>query len=462
MAGNGWMRALLQSIRQWLGMLNRPLADTLFVLLLLGVVIATGWLAARYDRYWDWTAEGENSLSPESLAILERVGAPLRATVFIDPRDPLAKTIERLLARYSQEVPRMAVRVLDPQLFPEQARNARVSLSGQILLEYEGRRETLSQIGERAVSAAIARLSTSHAPWIAALEGHGERRIDGEAPTDLGRFGEELEDRGYLLRALDLATVADVPVNTHLLVLSTPTIPLFPGEVERLLKYVERGGNLLWLMDPGPLNGLEPLAEALGLDVLPGTIVDAAAARFSRDTPAVAVISDYPDDTLGEGLQTPALLPGAVAFGTEVAPGWEIASFLTTGIDSWNETGRVQGDVYRDEVVGEQPGPLAVVLALTRPIGDGERVQRVVVTGDGDFIGNAQIGAYGNGTLGLKLIRWLSGEDNFLALPRVRGPAEGLELDNARRLLLGVGALLLLPGLFLTAGLVMRWVRSRG
>lgn len=462
MAGGGVMRGLMQSIREWLGALNRPLADTLFVLLLLGVVMTVGWLAARHDHYWDWTAEGDNSLSPESLAILERLDGPLRATVFIDPKDPLAKTIERLLVRYAQSMPRMEIRILDPQLFPEQARSARVSLAGQVLLEYQGRRETLSEIGERAVSAAIARLSTSRAPWIAVLEGHGERRMDGEAGMDLGRFGEELKDRGFLLRALDLATVVDVPVNTHLLVLSTPGIALFPGEVERLLDYVERGGNLLWLMDPGPLSGLEPLAEVLGIEILPGTVVDSAAARFSRETPAVAVISDYPDDAVGGGLQTPALLPGAVAFETEVAPGWELASFLTTGAESWNETGRIEGDVYRDEVVGEQAGPLALILALTRQMGDDQRVQRVVVTGDGDFLSNAHLGAYGNGALGLKLMRWLSGEDAFLALPQARGSAEGLELDNTRRLLLGIGSLLLLPGLFLTAGLVVRWVRSRG
>lgn len=442
--------------------LHRPLVDSLFALLLTATLIAAGWLVARHDHYWDWTTSRDNSLSEESLRILDQLDGPLRATVFIDPRDPLAKPIEGLLARYARVLPALEVKLLDPQLFPEQTRDARVSISGQVLLEHQGRRETLSTISERAVTAAIARLTTNQAPWVAVLEGHGERRIDGEGPTDLGRFGQELDEHGFLVRHLDLATVADVPVNTHLALVSTPAIALFPGEAERLGEYIDRGGNLLWLLDPGPLNGLELLANQLGIRVLPGTVVDARAASLGLDTPAVAVITDFPDDALAGGLRGPALLPGAVAFETETAPGWSVTSFLVTGDDSWNETGRIEGDIFRDEVVGEQAGPLAVVLALTRPLGEDGRVQRVLLVGDGDFLSNAQIGSYGNRELGLRMLRWLSGEDGLLALPPDPDPAQGLTLDQDKRLLLGLGSLVLLPGFFLTAGLAVRWFRGRG
>ncbi len=442
--------------------LERPLADALFAILLLALVVTCGWLVARHDRTWDWTRTATNTLSPQSRVILERLDAPLRVSVFADARTPLAKAIGQLLARYTEALPEMEVLYLDPQLFPEQARDADVALLGQILLEYRGRRETLKEIGERAISAAIARLTETRSPWIAVIEGHGERAIDGERGTDLGRLGHELTDQGFLTRSLDLARAQDVPNNTRLVMLSNPRLPLFSGEVQGLMRFLDRGGNLLWLMDPGPLNGLEPLADLLGLHILPGVVVDASAADFGVETPAVAVISDYPEHPLTEGLSKPAILPGSLAFGSTVAPGWTLETFLATGERSWNETGAVFGAIDRDEVVGELPGPLPVALALTRTLPETETAQRVAVVGDGDFLSNVQIGSHGNQALGIGLLRWLNaGEEGLLELPPLPSATEPLELSTARRTLLGVWALIALPAIFLIGGIAIRWHRWR-
>jgi hypothetical protein len=458
--------AVLGTIRA----IERPLVDGLYALLLLACVIAAGWLVARHDHYWDWTRERGNSLSPESVAIIKRLDSPLSLTVFVDQQSSLGQTIGRLLARYRSVLPGIQVRFLDPQRFPEQAREAKVFNPGQIMLDYRGRRETLNEVGERAVTAAIARLATTRPPWVAVLEGHGERRIDGDGAADLGRFGQELKELGLQPRGLDLTVVPEVPANAQLVLLSNPDIALFPGEAEGLTRYLDRGGNLIMLLDPGPLNGLEAVLYRLGISRLPGTVIDNQATEFAAEPQTVAVISEFPDDALGSGLKVPALLPGAVAFETRTAPGWTLAGALRTGAESWNETGRTTGKVSHDEVIGEQGGPLPVILALTRALtralnqdrsGVG-REQRVLVVGDGDFLSNAQLGAYGNRDLGLKLIRWVSGEEDLLPLPAEPVPAEGLILDRTRRLVIGLGTLVILPGLFLVSGLIMRWLRSRG
>ncbi|QVL47444.1 MAG: GldG family protein [Thiocapsa sp.] len=456
------MRGILSLVTAQLRRLERPLADALFLVLLLAVLIAGGWLVARHDRYWDWTAVGANSLTPESLAILARLDGPLRATVFADPASPLGKGIERLLMRYRQAQPDMLIEVVDPQLFPERTRDAEVTLIGQILLDYRGRRETLAEVSERAISAAIARLGASRVPWVAVVEGHGERAIQGEAGADLGRLGRELSERGFLARPLDLGRVEEVPINTRILVLSTPRIPLFPGVVERLIQYLDRGGNLLWLLDPGALNGLEPLVDYLGLTILPGTVVDADAAALGVAIPAVAVIAEYPDHPFSADLDVPALLPGSLAFGTELAPGWLLDTYLATGARSWNEVGRLDGPIDRDEVIGEQPGPLPVVLALNRPMPEDGREQRVLVVGDGDFASNAQIGAYGNRALALALLAWLSDPGDLTVLPPDPRKPAALVLDEQQRLRIGLGSLVILPGLFLVIGLGIRWLRWRG
>lgn len=444
-----------------LGRLERMAADGLFTLLLLALVIASGWLVARHDRLWDWSAASSNSLTPESQTILERLQGPPRISVFAAADSQTGKSIGRLLTRYTQVRPDLAIDYLDPQLFPERARNADVSLVGQILIQYQGRRETLKTIGERDITAAIARLTETRPPWVAILEGHGEPAIDGQDVGGFGRFGAELKSQGFLVRPLDLATTGAIPDNTRLLILAMPRIQLFPNEAQALTSYLDRGGNLLWLMDPGAMNGLEPLAARLGLSILPGVVVDAAAAKWGVETPAVAVIDHYPGDTLGTGLTEPVLLPGCLGFDTQAAPGWTLASYLATGEQSWNETGRLSGKIDRDDVVGEQPGPVPVLLALTRTLPDSNQEQRVAIVGDSDFLTNAQFGSHGNRALGLRLLRWLGSDEALPELPPPPSAPAALELTDTQRLVLGLGTVSL-SLLFFLAGLGIRWYRWRG
>lgn len=440
-------------------LLERRLADWVFYLLLAAAVILAGWLGARHDRAWDLSLGGRNSLSAESAAVLAGLAEPVSITVFMDRAQ--AKRVEALLMRFRRALPDLQVRYLDPQLFPEEARAAGVSAVGQMRVEYAGRGETLSRISEDELTAALVRLGRTDTPWIAVLEGHGERRADGAGATDLGRFGELLRGRGYRLQPLDLATAAAVPDNTGLLVLSTPAIPVFPGEVEALIAHIERGGNLLWLMDPGDLGGLEPVAEHLGIERLPGLLVDANVAELNVDDPTVALVRRYPDHPLVSGLSAPALFPGSLAFAARAAPGWDHAEPLQTLAGSWNETGPIRGEVRRDPDQGEAEGPLPLALALTRPAPVGEGEQRLLIVGDGDFLSNAHLETAGNRELGLAMVHWLTSPAAMPYTPA--GPAEReLALTRGQILVLGGGSLVVLPLLFLTVGLVVHRRRRRG
>jgi ABC-type uncharacterized transport system involved in gliding motility auxiliary subunit len=460
-----WARSL-NRLGAALALLHRPLADAVFVSLLVAAVILAGWLAARHDRYWDWTRSGHNSLSPQTEAVLGALQAPLHIAAYVGRDHPLAGSIDRLVGLYAQALPDLKLSFIDPQFFPEQARTADVTVLGQLVLEYQGRRETLRELSEGTLTAAIARLASDRPTWVAALVGHGERSVMSPAGADLGRFGQLLQGQGLRVQALDLAVQDKVPDETDVLLVSTPAVDLFPGEVEYLVEYLRGGGNLLWLMDPGTLGGLDPLAQELGLRLLPGTIVDANARGMGIDTPTVALVADYPNHPMTAGLKAVALLPGAVALAPEAAPGWTIASRLATGAGSWNETGPIRGELSRDPAAGEEAGPLAVALALTRPspraqaVGQGE--QRVLVVGDGDFLSNANVAQGGNRDLGLRLVGWASGQQGLDAPPERWAGDREVELTDLRRILVGGLSLVVLPLVFLISGLVIRWYRWRG
>jgi ABC-type uncharacterized transport system involved in gliding motility auxiliary subunit len=458
--------------------LNRPAADLVFALLLLTVTLLAGWLLARHDRSWDWSFSGRNSLSAESQEVLARLDAPLDIRAYAPPDSPLARSIEQVLTRYRRASDRVRVDYIDPQMFPELARAADVSLQGQLVLEYQDRRVSLGVLSERALTNAIARLQLQNPPWIAVLEGHGERAVEGGSGSDIGRLTQLLTQRGFRVRPLDLALNPVVPDNTDVLVVSMPVIAVFPGEAEALGTYLDRGGNLLWLLDPSDdetLLGLEPLRDLIGLDLLPGQVVDATAGDLRLDAPTFAVVGQWPPHRLTEDLDSPAVFPGAVALQVADSSLWRTEIALNTGVLSWNETGPVRGEISRDPDAGEQHGPLAVALLLQRALtrapayiaphaetaAERRNVQRVAVVGDGDFLSNAHLERGGNKALALQLMRWLAHRDDLIDIPAPPNDRVPLVLSASRMLLLTVGALVLLPALLIMAGLGIQWWRQR-
>ena len=456
--------------------LQRIAADTLFGILLFTVLLLAGWLAARHDHYFDWSSTARNSLSAESIAVLDRLEAPLHIVVYAAPEHRVARAVEQLLARYRTHSDNLSVEYVDPQRFPERARDADVDLIGQLVLDYRGRRETLYSLNESAVTNAIARLTRPSSPWVAVLEGHGERAISGAAGADIGRFAQLLHQRGFRLQPLDLATVPAVPDNTDLLLITTPSIALFPGEAQALMEHVEAGGNLLWLMDPSErpddLLGLQPLADLLGIRTLPGTghRCGRRANRAWTRRPSPSSTSG-PEHPLSQGLERSAIFPGSVAFEATPPPGWQLETTLSSGELSWNETGPVRGEVTRDERAGEQPGPLPLALVLSRPrpgVDDAEQAsadpaqqQRVIVVGDGDFLSNAHLANGVNQALALRLARWLTGQEDLVAVPAPISDSDALVLAPVRGWAIVGGGLIGLPALLVALGIAIRWQRGR-
>ena len=105
--------------------------------------------------------------------------------------------------------------------------------------------------------------------------------MSGGANHDLGEFGKQLAAKGFKTNSLNLAIAQEVPANASMLLIASPQVDLQPAEAQKIKQYLQKGGNLLWLIDPEPLRGLQPVAELLGLTLGPGTVVDPDATRFN-------------------------------------------------------------------------------------------------------------------------------------------------------------------------------------
>lgn len=441
------------------------LQNVLFVLLFTVLIGLLGWLSEHYSFQADWTANNRNTLSPASVAVLEQMPEPIEVSAFTADSGTLKQHIQDLLARYQRYKSDVRLHFVNPDTEPQQVREQGITTDGELVLEYQGRSEKVSELNEQSITNSLQRLSRSAERWIVFVEGHGERSPFGQANHDLQSWAQQLQAKGLRLQGLNLATAGTVPDNTSVLVIAGPQVNYLPGEVRLIEDYVARGGNLLWLADPDGLYGLEPLAEQLGITFEPGVIVDPTAQMFAIDDPTFAIVGDYGLHPLVEGFNTLTIFPYAAGVELELQGDWQGETLLLTTARSWSETGVLAGEIGFDELQ-DVPGPLSLAAALRRTLDDASgstadgAEQRVVVMGDGDFLSNAYLGNGGNLDLGMNMANWLSSDDQLIAIPAKTALDSSLTLSQTQSMIIGFGFLLVLPALLLISGLVI-WLKRR-
>lgn len=445
-----------------------------FVILFLAAIGLIAWLSNQYVYQTDWTYGHRNSLSPASVQLLKTLKDPIIFTAFVSDNLPVRDAMRRFVGKYQEIKPDIKLDFVNPNTNPQETRSQGITAEGEVIISYQGRTQKVTTINEVNVTNTIEGIARGADRYIVFLSGDGERDPLGQHNFDLGDFGKQLQDKGFKIESLNLAATPTIPKNTAVLVIAGPQTALFPGAINIILDYVKRGGNLLWLGDPGPLYGLEPLTQALGVRFEKGTIVDPDSQLFGITNPTVILVAKYESSgAITRGFNTATLFAGATAIETDAPDGWQSETFLKTLPRSWLATGKLQGEIKYDPKRGDQQGPLAIGVDLTRELktatddakkeggaANKSAEQRVVVTGDGDFLSNAYLNNGGNLMLGLNILNWLSHDDSFININTESAPDRTLTLSHMQQAVISLGFLFVLPLLLIACGLLI-WTRRR-
>lgn len=433
----------------------------LFVVLL-GVIIALlAYFAHEYRAEQDVTRTGRNTLSPATLTALRQMTGPVRITAYAVRQDTrgtnIHKMIEERLRAYSRAKPDLQLQLIDPREQPKLAAAAELRSPNALVIRYQRRTEqiALGDFTEQSFANALVRLMRGANNLVLWLDGHGERKLEGFANHDLGRFGQQLRDKGYTVRAMNPGIAQEVPSNATLLIITHPQSDLQPAETDKVVRYIDRGGNLLWLIDTEPLRGLQPLAEKLGLVLTPGTIVDPALPPRSGP-PVFSVGANYTRHAVTTQLQSNTLFPFARQIAADDSAGWRVTPLIDVAPRGWIETGKLGAKPTFDKS-HDFPGPVNVASAFERTTGD--REQRVMVIGTGHFLSNSFLGNGGNLALGMGMINWLSGDDALIAVDPRPAADTRIEIETAQLYLIAVLLLILLPLVFAGTGITVWWRR---
>jgi len=438
------------------------LQNLLFLLLLIVAASLIVWLLRDNRTQYDLTQNQRNTLSRATLNVLKAMPGPISVTAYATPQDPQLGDIRRLIHDFVEPYQRakrdIDLKFVDPREQPKQTAAANVRSNGELVIEYGKRSEHLSSLSEQNMANLLQRLARSEERAVMYLQGHGEPQLDGRANFDLGEFGRQLGNKGFRTQPLNLSAAQEVPQNASVLVIATPRVELLKGEVDKVKRWLEGGGNLLWLIDQDPLRGLQPVAEYLGLQLTAGVVVDPTAAEL-RIPPTIALATSYGVHPITENFSMNTAFPFVRQIGTKPdGTDWHVTRLVEVAQRGWVETGPLDKDLRYDKD-HDVHGPITVAVALERKVKD--KSQRIVVVGGSEFLSNQYVGLLSNLDLGVNMLNWLAQDENLITVqPKARVDSE-LRLGRAGLASIGIGFLILLPVLFGVTGFMIWWRRRR-
>ena len=447
------------------------LKNIAYSLLLLVGAIALYQLIALFPLHFDATRNASNSLSPGSVDTLKQLHSAVNITMYASKNDAELGDIEHvvrdfigLYQRYKNDI---SLTFVDPVKEPDAMRKAEIRANREMVVEYGGRSEHLTLLNEQSLTSALLRLAHTTNQKLMYVDGHGERKLDGIANYDLGEFGKKLKLNGFQISSLNLALAQDVPSNGSVLVITQPQIDLLPGEVDKILRYVDGGGNLLWLLDAEPLHGLERLAAKLGILLTPGIITDPDAQKMNAPGNWTLGAS-YPPHPVTRNFNLITAFPYARALGREdsdvqadseghkKSPPWQRSTLVEAAGNGWVSRNPIPKNPHFDKD-RDIPGPFSVAIALERSVND--REQRMVVVGSGSFLANAYSGNGGNLDLGINMVNWLTHEENLITTQPRATIDNAIILSKTQLSVISIGFAIALPLMLAAIGGLLWWRR---
>jgi ABC-type uncharacterized transport system involved in gliding motility auxiliary subunit len=395
--------------------------ETGAVVAIVGCLVA---LAARHPWRLDLTPQHRFTLSPHTHEVLGRLAEDVRITVFYSSQEPaVRRAMADLLGLYADASPRIHVRLLDLDRSPGAAHDLDVSAYNVGVAEAGGRRVRIDPVTEVEVTAALRRVAGTPPVTTYFVLGHGEHdpRV-ADARGGAAEAADALAADGFVLRAVE--GIARVPADAGLVVLAGPRRDLAPAEVAALAAYVERGGSMLLLADPGAPPSVHALAARFGIELGDDVVVDDRGRLFGTDGLGARVAA-LNQSLVPAAPPAAALLPVAQSVRLVDRPGVQGEYLATTGEATWADVDRRA--LSRAEVAfrpgRDRRGPLPVA-ALARSAAPGGREGRLVVVGDADFVTNLDLNLLGNRDL-LLIAAELAAHTEVLAAPRPSAPPGG-------------------------------------
>jgi hypothetical protein len=237
-------------------------------------------------------------------------------------------------------------------------------------------------------------------------------------PEQLDRLQLALNEVGFEMRPLVMATASAVPADCAVVAEIGPRKALAAGEADLLADYLKNGGRLAMLIDPQFPLGTDlrsRLLAPLGLSSEPAIVIDPL--NHFRTDPDKVAVPYYPPHPITARLaltvfaqarpirlsQPPSMVKASVLAASSQD------SYLRPASAAGGITVATDGPAAAEGEHGAQA--LAVALEGAFPGASPDKHFRLVISGTSKFTTNEYFSYVSNGELSMAIMRWLAEDD---------------------------------------------------
>ncbi|MBZ5576710.1 MAG: GldG family protein [Acidobacteriia bacterium] len=434
---------------------------SVYILVILAVLGAANFLANRYDKTYDSTANKQFSLSDQSIKVVKGLKGDVHITYF--DRDSQFAGAHGLLDRYSNLSPKVHVAYIDPVKRPQEARAAGFSRDTTILVDSGTRKEPAKSLTEEEITGALIRSLKSGERNACFVSGSGEHSLDDTTGGDgYGAVKAALESSNFKTRTISLLNAAgqtpaaggekatpaagaspdatakpEVPKDCTVLMIGGPRFAYIQPAVDAIKAYVENGGKAMIMLDPSIKLGKDDTQENTALDALLeswGVTLDKDLAldtsgigRVFGLGPEVALVASYePHQIVNPMKEIATAFPLSRTLEVKNTDKTTVDKLFSTGENSFATTNLSSGRITIDPK-NDKKGPLLLAAAGTY-----NKAGRFVVVGTSTWVGNSLIRFNGNRDLFLNMINWLSADEDLISIRPKEPSNQALNVTGQR------------------------------
>jgi len=448
-------------------------ANTAFMIAVFVVIlIFTVFMSIKYKTRWDMTAAKRYTLSNQTLKLLGSLKKDVEAVAFYRSDERTRQSMHDFLSEYKHNSSRFTYQFIDPDKNPALAAKYNVTSYRTTLIRSGNKEEVVGFESEEKLTNAILKVSRDQVKTIYFLKGHGENNILDMQNSGYKAAREAVEKENYLVKEILLLTSEGVPDDAAVLVVSGPKKEPLPDEMKKLTAYINRGGKVLFMLDPGTVPQLVSYLKDYGFKIGDDIIIDKLSQVFGANylTP---VVTDYDKDhSITKEFNAATFFPLARSVEIDNDPAKGRYQLVKTGEASWAETNKKaleEGKAEYNEGK-DKKGPVSITAVTPIEVGASEHsghgeqnkdietqknYAKIIVIGDSDFVNNTNINLAGNKDFFLNTVNWLAEEADMISIRKKEPDVTPVILTASQARLIFWLPVIILPSFVLVTGIGM-------